>query len=568
MEQQQQRAAAVCSCPSYSSENRTSFTHATLLSEQSGSGNRLSTNEHRPPASYSPHVKKIRRVERKLQVTTQMSKTNKETKNGEATARQRLSRVLGHMMPSNEIAPSYVNGCERKKHHAITSRQFLFQNEAFKELQLKTPLQIKEIKTLKVDNVSEYVSKLEWRENVCERSKLTGTPRGYNRFTSNDEYIIGDIIRKANHSGNCGSPCCGPVQDPTLLEKGRVETLHFNYGVNYIWGVKMGYAGIWKKEIPWLRLTPSSIIGINELGGTILGSSRGGFNLEAIVDSLGKNKISQLYIIGGDGSHRGAHAIYQEVKRRKLKITVAGIPKTIDNDVGIIDSSFGFNTAVEEATKAIRSSVTEACCIPNGIGITKLMGREAGFIAAHAVLASRQVDLCLIPEVPMPMEGEHGILDYIYNTCKVQGHAVIIVAEGAGLTLMKGDPNHRDESGNIRLPSVGTYLKQKINAYFESKGEKANIKYHDPSYMIRSVKANPPDPVMCNILAENPVPGAMAGFTGFTSGLVNHRSVLIPIPAIAVTSPIKLNPNGRFSSVSLYGHVCSANSGDMWCGFI
>jgi len=492
----------------------------------------------------------------------------------------RVQRLAGHLhLHAQEAASKETK--KKKKVDPITTRHMLLRKPAFTKLRTGTGMHIDSVDVLKVDHIGEYVGGLKFRQNVCERAKLTGTPRCYNRFTADDEMVLMDIIRKENHSTEAVGLIRAGARSDICWEKGEVraaiitcgglcpglnvvitslvETLHFNYGVDQIWGIRMGYRGIWDPSVPWEKLTPESILGIHERGGTILGSSRGGFNLTKMVDSLAEKGVNQLYIIGGDGTHRGAHAIYQEAKRRKMKLAVAGIPKTIDNDCGLIDSSFGFDTAVEQAVKAIRSSVVEATCIPNGIGITKLMGREAGFIAAHATLASRRVDLCLVPEVPMKMDGEHGILDYVFKTCKKQGHAVIVVAEGAGLSMMTADSKERDESGNIRLPTVGKFLKDKINRYFSSKGEKANIKFHDPSYMIRSVAANASDSVLCNILAENAVHGVMAGFTGFTSGIVNHRSVMIPIPAITATSPIKLNPKGR-----TWERVCNETQQPHW----
>uniref|UniRef100_A0A7S2TY59 Phosphofructokinase domain-containing protein n=1 Tax=Lotharella oceanica TaxID=641309 RepID=A0A7S2TY59_9EUKA len=450
--------------------------------------------------------------------------------------------------------------------NAVTTRQVPLRKPEFQKLLSPSDLKVSDIKTLKCDHIKDYIPDLEYRANHPERARIVNVPRCYNRFTEDDEFIILDLIRKGGTGTKgvglvragarsavpwrrgevnaaivtCGGLCPGL----NVVINQIVETLYYNYGVNNIYGIKWGFRGIWNNKEPWLRLTPDSVLGIHELGGTILGSSRGGFNLPKMVDALLDKNVNQLYVIGGDGTHRGARAIYLEGKRRKAKLAVACVPKTIDNDVGIIDHSFGFHTAVEKAVDAIRSSVVEASCIPNGIGVVKLMGREAGFIAAHAVLSSRRVDLCLVPEVPVELDGEDGVLNYLYRTTKKQGYAVVVVAEGAGVSMMKSTQK-RDESGNIRLPSIGAFLKKKINAYFESKGEKANIKYHDPSYMIRSVPANAADSVMCNILAENAVHGAMAGYTGFTSGLVNNRSVYIPIPAITATSPVRLNPFGR-----------------------
>jgi len=305
-------------------------------------------------------------------------------------------------------------------------------------------------------------------------------------------------------------------------------------------------------------LTPETVRGLHNLGGTLLGSSRGGFDLQKIMDAVESKGLNQLYIIGGDGTHRGAIELAQEGVKRGLKLTVTGIPKTIDNDIGVIDWSFGFNTACAEARKAIRSAVVEASCAPNGIGVVKLMGREAGHITAISTLASREVDLCLIPEVPFPMGGPDGILAHIEGSVRSQGYCVVVVAEGAGQELLKST-NQRDESGNKVLPEIGMYLQKEIQSHFAKKGMNASIKYHDPSYMIRSVPANASDSVLCMLLALNAVHGAMAGYTGFTSAVVNNRTVLLPMSIIAASSPSYLNPQGR-----TWERVCNLTHQPRW----
>lgn len=207
--------------------------------------------------------------------------------------------------------------------------------------------------------------------------------------------------------------------------------------------------------------------------------------------------------------------------------------------------SFGFRSAVEAAQAAIRSAKTEAVCnLPNGIGIVKLMGRSAGFIAVHSTMASGDVDLCLVPEVPLILEGEKGCLPFLRQRVKQQGYAVVVVAEGAGEDVL-GTSTEKDASGNKKLPAIGEFLKAKIAEYFDSKGDVATVKYIDPSYMIRSVPANASDSMYCMQLGQNAVHGAMAGYTGFSVGLCNNRMVLLPIPDLVATSPRSMNPHGR-----------------------
>jgi len=187
-----------------------------------------------------------------------------------------------------------------------------------------------------------------------------------------------------------------------------------------------------------------------------------------------------------------------------MNVAVAGIPKTIDNDVDYIDRSFGFESAVEAAQVAIRSAKTEAICnMPNGVGIVKLMGRSAGYIAAHASLSSGDVDLCLLPEVPIVLRGEKGCLPHIMRRVKEQGYAVIVVAEGAGEDVL-GTSAEMDASGNKKLPPIGTFMKSQVEEYFKDHDKVATVKYIDPSYTVRSVPANAQDS-LCKFLMKMPI---------------------------------------------------------------
>jgi len=284
---------------------------------------------------------------------------------------------------------------------------------------------------------------------------------------------------------------------------------------------------------------------IHHEGGTILGSSRGGFDIDKICEFISSKKIKQLYVIGGDGTHRGAFKIHETCMERGLHVAVAGIPKTIDNDVACLDRSFGFITSVEAAQAAIRAAKVEASCnLPNGIGIVKLMGRSSGYIAAHATLGSGDVDLCLVPEVPIVLDGPTGCLPHLWNRVKSKGHAVVVVAEGAGEELL-GKSTETDASGNKKLPQIGEYMKKVINEYFKDHGEGATVKYIDPSYMIRSVPANATDTLYCMQLGQNAVHGTMAGYTGFSVGLCNNKMCFLPIPELVATSPRQMDPKGR-----------------------
>ncbi|PKA63667.1 6-phosphofructokinase 3 [Apostasia shenzhenica] len=325
----------------------------------------------------------------------------------------------------------------------------------------------------------------------------------------------------------CGGLC--PGLNTVIRE--LVCGLSHMYGVTRILGIEGGYKGFYAcNTIP---LTPKSVNDIHKRGGTILGTSRGGHDTSKIVDSIQDRGINQVYIIGGDGTQKGASVIFEEIKRRGLKVAVVGIPKTIDNDIAVIDKSFGFDTAVEEAQRAINAAHVEAESVENGIGFVKLMGRYSGFIAMFATLASRDVDCCLIPESPFYLEGKGGLFEFIEKRLKENGHMVLVVAEGAGQELISESmrsKDHKDASGNKQLLDIGLWLSEKIKDHFSSKKSKMsiNLKYIDPTYMIRAIPSNASDNVYCTLLAHSAIHGAMAGYTGFTVGPVNNRHAYIP----------------------------------------
>ena len=406
--------------------------------------------------------------------------------------------------------------------------------------------------------------------NDSEHSEDKKRRTQYNKLITDHECILGDIVRKPNrHKHTVSYMRAGPRRylhfDPKTVNAAIVtcgglcpglnnvireitKTLHQLYGIDgNVYGIQGGYRGFYDPA-PHLQpiiLTPELVENIHHEGGTVLGSSRGGFDLDKILKFLRDRKVNQLYVIGGDGTHRGAFRIHEGCMERGMNVAVAGIPKTIDNDVDYIDHSFGFSSAVEAAQVAIRSAKTEAVCnLPNGIGIVKLMGRSAGFIAAHATMASSDIDLCLVPEVPTVLEGPNGCLPHLMRRVKQQGYAVVVVAEGAGEDVL-GESAETDASGNKKLPAIGEFMKKAVEEYFSKFGEVATVKYIDPSYTVRSVPANAADSLYCMQLAQNAVHGAMAGYTGFSVGLCNNRMVWLPIPELVATSPRSMNPRGR-----------------------
>jgi 6-phosphofructokinase 1 len=338
----------------------------------------------------------------------------------------------------------------------------------------------------------------------------------------------------------CGGLCPG-LND---VIRGLVMELSHHYGVQRIYGFRNGYQGfIPRYGHDVLDLTPAGVSAIDEDGGTILGTSRGSQDPHEIVDCLERMNINALFVIGGDGSIRGAMQIAAAVAERGQKIAVVGIPKTIDNDIPYIDQSFGFQTAFGEAAKSIRAAHVEAKASPNGVGLVKLMGRHSGFIACYAALAESDANYVLIPEVPFALDGPHGLLDHLLARVKRSGHAVIVAAEGAGQDLIPECEAGVDASGNKKLADVGLFLKSRIADHFARAGVELNLKYIDPSYAIRSVESNPYDSVYCLRLAQNAVHAALAGRTETVIGRWHGRYVHIPM-ALAVSHRNQVAPDG------------------------
>ncbi len=339
----------------------------------------------------------------------------------------------------------------------------------------------------------------------------------------------------------CGGLCPG-VND---IIRSIVFELYYSYEVRNIYGIRYGLQGFIPKyghEI--MDLKPESVVNILEMGGSILGSSRGAQSIEEIVNTLKKMSIGILFMIGGDGTLMAATKIDDTIKKGGLKISVIGIPKTIDNDIYMVSKTFGFDTAVEMATQAIRGGHNEAIGYPNGIGLIKLMGRYSGFITATSALAQQNVNFVLIPEVDFDLEGPKGFLSALEKRIHLRKHAVIVVAEGAGQKFFEIDKNERDESGNIRLEDIGLFLKNKIISYFESRNTAITIKYIDPSYMIRSLPANANDHVFCSFLGRDAVHAGMAGKTRVLIGHWNNYFVHVPMSASAGKRK-RIDPNGK-----------------------
>ncbi len=271
----------------------------------------------------------------------------------------------------------------------------------------------------------EQVEDIEYFELAGPREKLFFNPK---------EVTVGIVT--------CGGLC------PGLNDVIRALTFcsQESYGVKCVLGFKYGYEGLVAKYYHYpIELNTDNVDEIHEKGGTILKSSRGRQDDDEIINTLVHYGVNILFTIGGDGTQRGARDIAKKVKERNLPIAVVGIPKTIDNDISLIQRSFGFETAVESTWDIITNAHNEARAYRNGVGLVNLMGRESGWIAASAALANSAVNFCLVPEIPFDLHGPNGFLEVLEKRLKRKEHAVIVVAEGAGQHLFKNKKGTTDK---------------------------------------------------------------------------------------------------------------------------
>ena len=338
--------------------------------------------------------------------------------------------------------------------------------------------------------------------------------RGGPRF-----HIALDNLRVKACIMSCGGLCPGI----NVVIRELVMALRYNYGVAEIYGIKWGFLGFTKKDC-WVKLNPEDVKEIHLLGGTVLGTSRSGFDGEAISKALIKNNINMVFIIGGDGTHRGIKELSKILKEKKKKIILVGIPKSIDNDMPIIDKSFGLESAIQESVRTIRAANVEANCNLNGIGLVKLFGRSSGFVAMLSTLAARDVNICLIPEIPFNLYGENGLLDFIFQRIQIKEHCVIVVSDGARFSVK----DYKTSNGKP-VEDIGVIIKKEIIKKSEELGIEVNLKYMDPTYVVRAVPANEYDCNLCAKLAESAVHCAFAGFTNFSVGMINNKPCMIPL---------------------------------------
>lgn len=339
----------------------------------------------------------------------------------------------------------------------------------------------------------------------------------------------------------CGGLCPGLNN----VIRSVVLSLRWHYGAASILGVRYGYKGLNPDTgEPPVELTVDEVSDIHKSGGTILGTSRGPEDPKVMLEWLRSRQISMLFTVGGDGTQRGAGEISRAARNADYPLAVVGIPKTIDNDIQYVSRTFGFSTAVDAARAVINAAHNEARAVINGVGLVKLMGRDSGFIAAGAALASGDVNYCLVPEHPFTLDGPRGLLQALQQRLKARQHAVIVVAEGAGQHLIPAETSHRDASGNVRHHDIGVFLRERILSHFSENRAPVNVRYIDPSYSIRGLAANTEDTILCDALARDAVHAAFAGCTGLIIGTVHNRQVHVPT-SMAIGSRKKLDLGGE-----------------------
>jgi 6-phosphofructokinase 1 len=278
-------------------------------------------------------------------------------------------------------------------------------------------------------------------------------------------------------------------------------------------------------------------------GGSKLGNVRGGQKddneLELLVrditGNLTRHKINILYVIGGDGSLKVAHELALANPTR----SIVGIPKTMDNDLLWVWQSFGFNTAVERATRVINILRSEAESTRR-ICVIELFGAEAGFVAANAALASGHVDLVLIPEVfdALSVDQARQYLDDVIRHVeeRVQErdhtpHAVVVMAEGAGAVLEGKKAKLKDRE--VKKADFCDYLRDELKKrVHDARDKEIEVFTNQPRHHIRAVPANAHDQIYCERLGALAVDNALGGYTDFMISQWLAEFVLVPLSLV------------------------------------
>ncbi|PSC73867.1 Hydroxymethylglutaryl-mitochondrial isoform B [Micractinium conductrix] len=290
-----------------------------------------------------------------------------------------------------------------------------------------------------------------------------------------------------------------------------------DYGVkdHNLLGIRRGFRGFSDKCVADIHLE----------GGTVLGTCESGeCDVMAVVKCLDLWAIDMLFVIGGQHEMSTAGVIHNMCERLHVPCVVVAVPKSIDNDMLMLDKCFGFETAVEEAQKALLAAKVEATSAYRGIGLVKLMGRQSGFIAVKVTFNLDRV------------------MDHMEKILAERGHVVVCMAEGAGqerFPQCSREMFAKDPDACMEM-DVGAWLKGEIRKRLKD----VDCKYIDPSYLLRSIPATSDDRVHCKMLAHGAVHAAFAGYTSVAVGQVNNHIILLPLQLLA-QAPRQMDPNGE-----------------------
>jgi len=353
-----------------------------------------------------------------------------------------------------------------------------------------------------------------------------------------------------------------------------VFTLELAYNVKRAWGVRYGWRGFFDDSAKeWLELTQARVQHIHKEGGSILGYSAETCDDERVlkvVDVLEERGINQLYVLGNVEVCKSAQKVQLEAARRKMKLAVIMIPKSIENNFPYIDKCIGFDTVVQGAVDAIHRTLLAASSVQGGIGIIKL---GSGFMCLTSVMASGDVDVCLLKHINFSPQS---VFQYVEKVIAAKGHAVIVVEDGAAEELVQKWQQKLAENPSCRMPvggsmdecmgklptliprapssqtavpagqvgesgvwdsneanfDIGQYLKEHAIEFFEARGKHVTVRLSTPEWYIRSMPALASDRVFCNIIGASAVHAAFGGLMNCMVGRVSQRYVYLPMDVV------------------------------------
>ena len=331
----------------------------------------------------------------------------------------------------------------------------------------------------------------------------------------------------------CGGLCPGLNN----VVRALVLQLANAYGVKSILGFRNGYSGLTDTSAP-LALTPELVRDIHNRGGTILGTSRGGQEPAAMVDTLARHRVDMLFVIGGDGSLRGAqkiaakpppataarrgghpedHRQRHSVDRPELRLPDRVRPRRR------VDPRRAHRGRVHRRRRGTGQADGPAQRLHRLLCDTR-QPRSRLRPDPRSLLPARQ-----LPALPAQARRSAGAR----SRGRRRGRRAGAVPRSA----------ETDASGNARLGDIGALLRERVTAHFAQHGTPLSLRYVDPGYAIRSVPANAFDAVYCARLAQAAVHAGMAGFTSMVVARWHGRFIHLPI-ALATATRNQVDPHG------------------------